>query len=215
MQPFRIYRKIEKGEFFLVGGDCSQGGADSNVLAFLSRNRLDYPITYKKRGVAATMTPDLHEALEFISDITGVRPVVALERNNGGGSEMERLRVLNKYNKYRLYTMKKPNKDGGVDDTGTLGYETTTASRPVLIGEYKQAFDTHMFYHYDNDFIEQHHAFIVGKNGKPQAASNRHDDAVIAPAISWQLYQTELPDPPQKNTVLPQYQPVVDSDLGF
>jgi hypothetical protein len=205
MKPFRLYRKIEKGEFFIVGGDCSQGGPDSNVAAFLSKNKLDFPIIYKKRGVAATMTPDLHLTLEWLFDITGIAPVIALERNNGGGSEMERLRVLNRLKHYRLYIMRKPGKVIGEEETDLLGYETNTATRPVLVGEYKEAFDSYLFKHYDKEIIEQHHSFIINSRGKPEKAKNRHDDGVIAPAVAWQLYQTEEPREIFNKYELPQF----------
>ena len=193
MQPFRIYRRIEKGEFFVVGGDCSQGGIDSNVSSFLSKTKLDIPIVYKKRGVAAEMTSDLQPALEWIFDITGVAPVVAFERNNGGGSEMHRLRVLNRLKKYRIYVMKKDGTIEGVETTDRLGYETNTATRPILLGDWKQAYDNKLVRIYDKEMNEQHQAFIVNKQGKPEAAKSRHDDMVISPAVAFQLYQTERP----------------------
>ena len=189
--PFRIYRKIEEGEFFVVGGDCSQGGADSNFCSFLSKTKLDIPIVYKKRGVAAEMTSDIHPVLEWLFDTTGVQPVVAFERNNGGASEMERLRVLNRLNKYRIYIMKKDGQTEGEVETKDMGFNTTSASRPVLIGEWKQAWDSKIVKNYDRDILDQHMSFIVNNMGKPEAAKNRHDDGVISPAITWQLYQTE------------------------
>jgi len=189
MQPFRIYRKIEVGETFLVAGDCSQGGKDSNVCAFLSKTKLDYPIVYKKRGVAADMTVDIFPVLEWLFDTTGIAPIVAFERNNGGGSEMERLRVLNRNNKYRIYLMKKSGQTTGEEETKDMGYNTNTATRPVLVGDWKQTFDAKLVKIYDEDVIDQHMAFVVNNMGKPEAAKNRHDDAVIAPAIGWQMYQ--------------------------
>lgn len=192
--PFRIYRKLEPREFFLLGGDCSQGGPDRNAGIFMSKTKLDFPIVYLKRGVAADLTSDLHPVLEWIFDTTGIPPVVGLERNNGGGSEMERFRVLNRKNKYRLYVMKKAGKVEGEEETKDLGYITNLATRPVLLGDYKQAFDANVFRHYDKEVIAEHQSFIVNSQGKPEAAKKRHDDSIFASAICWQMYQTELPD---------------------
>lgn len=214
MQPFRLFRKIEKDEFFVVGGDCSQGGGDSNFATFLSKTKIDIPITYKKRGVAAEMTSDLHPVLEWLFDITGVAPVVAFERNNGGASEMERLRVLNRLNKYRLYVMKDTGTTEGETETNKLGYNTTTATRPVLLGEWRQAVNNKLVYIYDERIIDEHHSFIVNKNGKPEAAKNRHDDAVISPAITWQMYQTEEKPQIMNFEDLPKYQPA-DAKIGI
>ena len=209
MQPFRIYRKIVQGECFLVGGDCSQGGADSNVCSFLSKTKLDIPIVYKKRGVAADMTVAIHPVLEYLFDITGVPPIVAFERNNGGGSEMERLRIMNRNNKYRIYLMKKFGKSTGEEETLDMGYSTNTATRPVLVGDWKQAIDGKLVTIYDQDVVDQHMAFIVNNLGKPEAAKNRHDDGVISPAICWQLYQTAETSSDYRGTLVDESQPLL------
>lgn len=189
----RLFRKIEKGSFFCVGGDCSQGGIDSNYVQFIDKTRLDVPLVLQMKGVAATMTPVLHQTLEWLYDQTGVRPVVALERNMGGASEMERLRKLNRNNKYRLYLMKNLGKSEGEVVSDTLGYSTNSVTRPKMVGDLKEAIDAIGLTVYDEDTINQLTTFIVNKNNKPEAAPNTHDDAVMSLAVAWQLYQTENP----------------------
>lgn len=197
MAEFRVFRKISKGEFFIVSIDTSQGGGDWNCAAFLSYKKLDIPITYWNDGVASTMTPDIHQALEYLHDLTGVAPVVAPERNNGGSSEIERLRVLNRKQKYSIYVMKDRKAKVGEDEedgeTNLLGWKTSTATRPYLLGEYKEAFDNHVYTFYDQQLLDHHKTFIKGKGGKPQASKGTHDDGVISMAIGNQLYQTESP----------------------
>lgn len=188
---FRLYRKIEHGEFFVIGGDCSQGGADSNVSAFLSVNKLDFPLVYKSQGVAANMTEDVHPILEWIYDNTGIKSVVAFERQNGGSSEMERLKKLNRNNKYDVFIMPKigTTNEDSENETNLLGWNTSSATRPILVGDWKDAVDNKLVRIYDEDFVSQHKTFIVNKQGKPEASGSNHDDCVIAPAIAWQLYQ--------------------------
>lgn len=190
-----LYRKPEKGEFFVVWGDCAQGGADSNYIQFLSKSKGDIPLVVKINDVAASMTPILHQTLEWIFDQTGVKPVIALERNNGGASEMERLRIMNRLDKYRLYYMKK---DGVPTDT--LGWTTDSISRPTMIGDWKVAFDSTQIIIYDEDTIAQHKTFITNKRNRPEAAPNHHDDAVMSCAGAFQLYKTENPISKPKRT---------------
>ncbi len=220
MQNFRIFRKIERGEFFLIGGDCSQGGEDSNAAAFLSKNNRDFPITYKRQGVANDMTTDIFPVLEWLYDITGVPPVVAFERQNGGVSEMDRLSKLNLNNKYKIYVMKLGGKVEGVEETKKLGWDTNTASRPILVRDWKYAYDNHLVHLYDQDFIDQHKTFVINGQGKPEAAKGFHDDCVMSPAIAWQLYQTEdyqLSFGPraQYQSYVQRNKQVADSDLGI
>lgn len=185
------YRNLSRGEFIVVGGDCAQGGIDSNIAQVLSKDRIDVPIVLGMKGVAAGMTPVLHKLLEWIFDQTGVQPVVALERNMGGASEMERLRKMNLLNKYRLYTTVEIGTDKGEQPSHRLGFATTSVSRPKMLGDLKEAIDTTQLTLYDKKTVDELGTFIVNKSGKPEAAPNTHDDHVMSLAIAWQLYQTE------------------------
>lgn len=193
MPKWRQYREITHGEFFVVGGDCSQGGADRNACAFLSKNNIDVPLLYHSRGVAAQMTTDIFPVLEKLFDITGIPPVVCFEQNNGGISEMERLATLNRLNKYRVYVMKHIGKTDDSGNTGKYGYSTNTATRPILLGDWKTAVDNKVPRLYDKETNKEHYSFIIGDDGKPQAEKKSHDDLVFAHAIAWQLFQTEQP----------------------
>jgi hypothetical protein len=190
---FQLFREIQKGEFFVVFGDCAQGGEDNNCVQFLSKSQIDIPLKLKMQGVAASMTPFLIQALEWIYDRTGVAPIVALERNNGGASEMHNLMVQNKQKKYRIYSMKKVGTEDGQIETEILGYETNAATRPKLLGEYLTAYNGKLLTIYSEETLNEHQTFIVSKNGKPEADANTHDDEVISCAGAWQLYQTENP----------------------
>jgi hypothetical protein len=204
---FKIYRMPEKGEFFLIGGDCSQGGADSNESHFLSKFKLDFPIVYRSQGVASTMTTAIFPWLEWLYDVTGIPPYVGFERNNGGGSEMERLAAMNKLQKYRVFVMPRFGTNNAEDkkDTNLLGWETNTATRPKLMGEWKEAFDNKHTRIYDEECIAQHKTFIINKQGKPVASSGNHDDAVFGPAVAWQMYQICEPDLPYEAPPTPDW----------
>lgn len=191
---FRLYRQIDHGEFFVVFGDTAQGGADSNFVQFMSRTRGDIPLVLQMRGVAAQMTPYLRDALHWIYNKTEVKPVVAIERQNGGASVMYDLMVSNVDGKYVLYQAKgehDENKD-------RLGWDTTTLSRPKMLGEWLTAFNSSLIRIYDEETISQHQTFVVNKNGKPEADVGCHDDAVMSAAGAWQMYQTEMPPSPPR-----------------
>ena len=189
---WRQFRQIEVGEFILAFGDCSQGGEDSNFCQFCSQTKLDFPMVYQAKGVALTMTQDLFPVLEKIYDVTGVPPVVALERQNGGSSEMQRLFDLNVKNKYRIFITPTW---GTVDaeETNKLGWDTNLATRPKMLGEWKNAWEKRLFRVFDEETLKQHKAFII-KNGKAQASAHHHDDAVMSIAGAYQMFQTCKPE---------------------
>src|SRR3990167_8566866 len=103
--PWRQYRTLERGEFILVGADTSTGMSDYCAPQFLSKNNIDIPLVYHAKVLANDMTNALFPVLEKIYDITGIKPVVAYERNNGGVFELERLAGLNRSGKFDIFKM--------------------------------------------------------------------------------------------------------------
>lgn len=189
-QGFRLYRRFIPGEFIIAFGDTSQGGEDSNFVVYMSKTYGDIPMVLQMQGVAAEMTPYLRDSLNWLYGKTkGVKPLVALERNNGGSSEML---DLVKYNegKYRVYYMKDPQ---GESDPNKPGFITSDVTRPRMLGDWLIAYESREIKIYDAVIQEQHQTFIVNKHGKPEAAPNTHDDAVMACAGAYQLYKTENP----------------------
>lgn len=194
---FRLYRKPTKGEFFVIFGDCAQGGTDSNFVQFLSKTQADIPLVMQKQGTIAAAIPFILQALEWIYENTAVPPVIALERNNGGASAMHNLIVSNLKNHYRIYCMRDA-KGKRLEDKP--GWDTTSVSRPKMIGEWEVAFNTRQIKIYDKETIDQHKTFVVNKNGRPEAAPNKHDDAVMSCAGAYQLFQTENPSVVKRKT---------------
>lgn len=188
---FRLYRRPERGEFFVVAVDCAQGGIDANFGQFLSKTKIDVPLVFEKKCVAAEMTPVIHEALEWLYSTTGVEPVVAFERQMGGVSALSQLQTLNRNGHYRIYQRRKLGTVQGEILTDVIGWDTNSSTRPQMLGDLKQAIDSKLINLYDKTTIDELGKFIVNKKGRPEAASNCHDDAVMSLAIAWQLYQTE------------------------
>ena len=190
---FRLYREIDKGEFFVVAVDCAQGGIDANFGQFLSKSRVDVPLVFERNCVAAEMTPLIHEALEWLYAHTGVEPVVAFERQMGGVSAMSQLQTLNRNGHYRIYQRRKLGTIEGEVLTDVIGWDTNPQTRPQMLGDLKQAIDNKLIQLYDKTTIGELAKFIVNKKGRAEAAPNCHDDSVMSLAIAWQMYQTENP----------------------
>ncbi|GAC1503201.1 MAG: hypothetical protein NVS1B10_08210 [Candidatus Saccharimonadales bacterium] len=194
-QNFRRYRQWQRGEFVVVFADTAVGGGDYCAAQFMSKTKLDVPLVYHSKSIATEMTPQLHLELERIEHETGIQPVIAYERNNGGAFEMERLASLNRSGKYKLYTTKKNEGTNltTIQDT-KLGWDTNTATRPKMLGDLKDAVDKRLLNLYDEPTINEMFSFIVARTSsswKAQAESGAHDDLIMSLAGVYQLYQTE------------------------
>lgn len=193
MGVFKQFRPLQQGEFILYFVDPSAGGDDNTAGHGLSNKWLDVPLVLHTPMTITAITPMIHQELTRIHKETGVPPVVAFERNNGGGFEMERLGRLNRYGDYRIYTMKALNPSGQLVDTGKLGWDTNIATRPKMLQELKDAIEGRMLHLYDEATVNEMFSFIISATGKPEAEQGAHDDLVMALAGAWQLYQTESP----------------------
>lgn len=193
MSGFKQFRKYQQGEFIICFVDPSAGGGDNTAAHFLSQKWLDIPEVYHSNVTITYATPLFHQELTRIHQETGISPIVAYERNNGGGFEMERLARLNRYGAYRIYTMKALDPQGRLVDTGKLGWDTNTATRPKMLSELKDAIESSVLHIYHRPTVDEMFSFIVSPTGKPEAEQGAHDDLVMALAGAWQLYQTEKP----------------------
>lgn len=194
---FRRYRQYQKGEFYVVGADTAWGGTDYCAAQFLCKTKLDVPTVYHSKSLASEMTPQLHLELENIFDQTGVKPVIAIERNNGGIAEIERLAKLNRNNKYRIYVEQRNAATTNSTENGVkLGWTTSSATRPTMLSMLKEAIDGILIRIYDKPTITEMFSFIVSQTSsswKAQAEVGAHDDLIMSLAIAYQLYQTEMP----------------------
>ena len=188
---FRQYRDIEAGEVIVVAADTATGCGDYSAAQFISKTKLDVPIVYHSAEIASTMTSELYPVLEKICDITGSKPLVAYERNNGGVFEMERLAALNRLSKYEIFKMPRVG-NVEVGETERLGWDTNTASRPAMLDALKKHIDGRLIQIYDIPTINELFSFIVVQTStarKAQAEKNAHDDLVMSLAIALKLLE--------------------------
>jgi hypothetical protein len=201
---FRQFRPIEKNELFTIGVDTSMGANDYCAAQFLSRTKLDIPLVYHEKIIATEMTNKIFPVFERIFNLTGIKPVIAYERNNGGAFEMERLAALNRMNKFDIFRMPTMGRINPPDAV-KLGWETTTATRPKMLQELKEAVDGKVLRIYDEQTINEMFSFVIVQTSsawKAQAEVGAHDDLVMALAIAWQLYQIS---PTPQESIIPQF----------
>lgn len=179
---FRQFRPFKHGELILVHADTAGGGGDDNFAHFISKTHKDQVMVYQDNTTCINMTNNLHTILEKIADVTGVKPIVSYERNNGGAFELDRLSALNRLDKYVLY--KSPQFGEGDETAGVkYGITMTGTSRPGYLDNGKNIVDEKVFILPDSATVEQLSSFIKVKTNsmwKAQAEAGMHDDAVMS-----------------------------------
>jgi|GEM_PF-1317646 hypothetical protein len=190
MPEWHQFRDIEPGEKFCVFADTSVGGLDSCAVQFLSETKLDVPLVYHDRIIATQMTNALWPVLNRLADVTGFKPLVAYERNNGGAFEMDRLASLNRDGKFDIFLMPSAGM-AAASEPRRLGWDTNSATRPQMLGNLKEAVDQCLLTLYHPETVKELFSFVVVKTAaswKAQAENGAHDDLVMSLAGAWQLH---------------------------
>lgn len=188
---YKQFRTISKGEFFVVAVDTCSGGTDYTAAQFLSKTKIDVPLVFHSRTTTSDFIPKLADMLNKLHTITGIRPVVALERQNGGSFLMDRLSAINYTNQYEIFKMPNFGREDAPDPV-RLGWDTSSATRPKMLQDLKDAIDKKGLTIYDESTINEMFAFVVvqtSSSWKAQAEKHSHDDLIMALAIAWQMYQ--------------------------
>lgn len=202
---FRQYRQIEPREFIVAGMDLAWGLGDYTAVQFLSKTKLDVPLVFHSKEIASANKGVVVAKLQEIFDITGIRPVVAPERQ--GGIDFAESLINLTGGKFDVYHMPTLGKEGG-SESKKPGWDTTSATRPVMLEQLKNAVDNKQFMIYDKPTINEMFSFVRVQTTamvKAQAEKGAHDDLIMSLAIAWQLYQrcpvpadidtTDLPSP--------------------
>lgn len=211
MQEWRQYRAIEKGEFFVVFSDTSAGMGDNCATQFLSVDRRDIPLVYHSPSIATTMTNVLHPVLEKIHDITGINPIIAYERQNGGAFEMDRLSSMNRLNKYTIFKMPSIGREDAPESM-RLGWDTTSATRPKMLQDLKDSIEHKVYAIYDMPTIRELFSLVLVQTTstwKAQAERGSHDDLVMSLAGVIQLAQM-CPKPQTQESLVSSYDEIPD-----
>jgi len=177
-----IWRQPQAGERYLISADTSEGiGLDASAAVIRE---------FKTGALCATLhgqyTPwQLAEALAALGWEYN-RALIAVERNNHGHSVLQafdKLRTPAPEDKSRPYL----NVYTAADEKA--GWHTNPVTRPVMLDALEDAHRKGYWSTPCATTLKQIRNFVIGKNGKAQAASGEHDDLVIAEAISWSVRQ--------------------------
>lgn len=172
----------EAGIEYRAGVDTSEGlpGCDPNGIGIL---RLD-----NGRQVAALH--GLFNPRELAGHVARMctdynRALVGVERENHGHAVLQKLEDLG---------YGRPHTSGGPlyahassRREAKLGWSTNAETRPVMLQELAEAVETGAMKILDPDLVRECGTFRLQANGRFEADSGAHDDAVMKWAIAWQM----------------------------
>lgn len=180
----RVYKEVEPGGVYVIGGDVAQGG-DYSELCVLSRKDLEQVATWSGHIDEFELARVVFKLGTYYNDA-----LVGIERNNMGIAVVKKLDELGYRNQYMMHSIE----DSIEKNQKKLGWETNVRTRPILIGDLNQVVSERQIVIHDERTLSQMASFVKNDKGKPVAQVGAYDDSVIAIGIAYQMYK-HIPDP--------------------
>jgi hypothetical protein len=189
-----IWKRPEPGRGYVIGADTSEGtGGDDSAAPVLDWETGEH---------VATLLCNL-EPFDYAAELARLgyfynTALIAVERNNHGHSVLQAL------------VHPPPDSNGQPQQSypclymaadEKLGWLTSSVTRPVMLDDVAEAHRKGFWSSPDRRVLQQFKTFVVGSNGKPEAATGEKDDLVMGSAIAWEIRQRSgwVPPPPEQN----------------
>lgn len=174
---------------YLTGSDPAEGkdavkkegtksDPDYSVCTVFDRKENRVAARFRARVDTDVFTDEIHKANVYYNSCL---EIVELN-NNAGGAVIKGLRDIDRINLYRKETT------GKVDEVETAEYGYRTAygaggTRETLLSDLRRAIKDKRWIDYDEDFWNEALVFVIGKDGKAQAMTTKHDDTIMSAGL--------------------------------
>lgn len=174
---FRIYEKPIETDQYCIGADTAEGLAhgDDNAAIGINKKTNKTACAYNCQCDTDEFAQDLIKMGYFYNSA-----MVAPENKGYGTNVCKKL-----YNHYGNVFRKIRDKDGGIDVTDELGYNTNSVTRPQMLGQLREEILEGSTDLLDEELLTQCRTFINNpKKKRPEGEAGKKDDLVFARAIA-------------------------------
>lgn len=173
---FTIYHHPDKYKTYICGADVAEGiSKDWSVGVVMDQISREVVATVRGKWKPEDFADKLAYLCRKYAAPGKSPPELAVERNNHGHTVLYRLNEHCKYENIYI----DPHDE-------RLGWKTTSITRPMMIDEFIDAVENKIVKINDEIILNECNT-LVDKDGKIEAASGKHDDAIIACSIALQL----------------------------
>jgi len=169
-------------EKFVIGADVSLGTNQDYSIATVFNTDRQLCALYRTN----IMDPGTFGDILFYLGRYYNNALLAVESNSIGNTTLDRLMqmsYLNLYYETKVASMR-------TKDTTRLGFRTTAASKPRIIGYLKRLIEDLDIDLPSDIVIQELKDYIANDNGKTEAMAGSHDDTIMAVAIAMEVLRT-------------------------
>ncbi len=188
-----VYRLPNKAHRYLLGADVSQGlpHGDRSCCVVLEVDEIGN--AREAAHLCGLWPTDIFGGmLDILAQAYHGR--LGVERNNHGHAVLDglrRMRAGRRESRYVLHTDqpvgKHPTMIGAAQQSGTAGWLTTTASKPLMVNELEEALRNEYVTVHTRAMVDELRGYQYDDQGRTSAPEGQHDDTVMALAIAWQM----------------------------
>lgn len=169
-------------ESYVIGADVSLGANQDYSVATVFNTDRQLCAMYRIN----TMDPGTYGDILFYLGRYYNNALLCVESNSIGNTTLDRLmqmQYLNLYYETKVAQMR-------TESTTRLGFRTTAASKPRVIGHLKRLIEDRDISLPSNIIIQELKDYIANDSGKTEAMSGCHDDTIMSVAISMEVLRT-------------------------
>ena len=178
----RVFREPRHDEKFVIGADVSLGVRQDRSCAIVMDSEREVVATYFNDNI----DPTRYGELLFYLGRHYNHALLAVESNSIGVASLAKLKAMNYPNLYYQTNLAKLENDEGERP----GFKTSASTKPMIIGNLKNAIHNREIRLYDPLVIDELKGYILTDAGKTEAMPGSHDDSVMALAITMEAYRT-------------------------
>lgn len=179
--PLKIYEAPCKGYPYVIGADVAEGGIDSSVASVRNNATLNQAAVW--RGHLDT---DLFAKQLYCLGIRYNKALIGVETNFDlhPVKELERLQYPKQYVRKQIDSA-----SGRVYDS--YGFRTTKLTRPLIISQHVTLARENINTFNDLTTLDEMLTFVRSDTGRPEAQDGKHDDTIIADAITLEIREQQ------------------------
>ena len=177
-----IYEYPKWEEPYVIGADVSLGVGQDYSAAVVMNNSYEIVAVYRNNRIDPSMWGEL---LFYLGRYYN-NAFLAVESNSMGIATLQKLEQMGYLNLYKQTKMANVSNEEGM----RLGFRTTSASKPVIIGNLKNLIDNEDIMIPSPILIRELKDYISTASGKTEAAPGCYDDTVISLAICAEVLRT-------------------------
>ena len=177
-----IYDYPQWEEPYVIGADVALGVGQDYSVAVVMNKQHQVVAMYRNNRI----DPSAWGELLFYLGRYYNNALLAVESNSMGIATLQRLDQMGYVNLYKQTKMANVSNEEGE----RLGFRTTSATKPAIIGNLKNLIENEELYIPDMQMIQELKDYISTETGKTEAAPGCYDDTVISLAICSEVLRT-------------------------